>query len=92
MVRAAALRLRAHACATVDGLSPTCRASARRPIADEREKEHRMKNIMTTGLRDGRSCRHGRAPANSHDKHAHETWSAGEPGDPKKPSRTMKSR
>ena len=28
-------------------------------------------------------------PANSHDKHAHETWSAGEPGNPKKPSRTI---
>ena len=28
-------------------------------------------------------------PANSHDKHVHETWSAGEPGNPKKPSRTI---
>jgi len=29
------------------------------------------------------------APANSHDKHAHETWSAGEPGNPQTPSRTI---
>jgi uncharacterized cupredoxin-like copper-binding protein len=28
-------------------------------------------------------------PAFSHDKHVHETYSAGEPGDPKKPSRTV---
>jgi uncharacterized cupredoxin-like copper-binding protein len=28
-------------------------------------------------------------PASGHDKHAHETWSAGEPGNPKKPSRTI---
>jgi uncharacterized cupredoxin-like copper-binding protein len=28
-------------------------------------------------------------PASSHDKHAHETWSAGEPGDSKKASRTI---
>jgi hypothetical protein len=27
--------------------------------------------------------------ASSHDKHAHETYSAGEPGVPKKPSRTI---
>jgi uncharacterized cupredoxin-like copper-binding protein len=28
-------------------------------------------------------------PALSHDKHAHETYSAGEPGNPEKPSRTI---
>ncbi|WP_213289199.1 plastocyanin/azurin family copper-binding protein [Bradyrhizobium sp. sGM-13] len=28
-------------------------------------------------------------PAYGHDKHAHETYSAGEPGNPKKPSRTI---
>jgi uncharacterized cupredoxin-like copper-binding protein len=29
------------------------------------------------------------APALGHDKHAHESYSAGEPGNPKKPSRTI---
>ena len=29
------------------------------------------------------------APALAHDKHAHPTFSAGEPGDPKKPARTI---
>ncbi len=29
------------------------------------------------------------APVRSHEKHAHESFSAGEPGDPKKPSRTI---
>jgi len=28
-------------------------------------------------------------PANSHEQHAHESYAAGEPGDPKKPSRTI---
>jgi uncharacterized cupredoxin-like copper-binding protein len=28
-------------------------------------------------------------PANSHDKHAHESYAAGEPGNPKKPARTI---
>jgi uncharacterized cupredoxin-like copper-binding protein len=28
-------------------------------------------------------------PASSHEKHAHESYAAGEPGDPKKPSRTI---
>ena len=28
-------------------------------------------------------------PANSHEQHAHESYSAGEPGNPKKPSRTI---
>jgi uncharacterized cupredoxin-like copper-binding protein len=31
----------------------------------------------------------GSTPAFSHDKHVHQTYSAGEPGDPKKPSRTV---
>jgi uncharacterized cupredoxin-like copper-binding protein len=31
----------------------------------------------------------GSTPALSHDKHVHQTFSAGEPGDPKKPSRTV---
>jgi len=29
------------------------------------------------------------APSRSHDRHAHESFSAGEPGDPNKPSRTI---
>jgi uncharacterized cupredoxin-like copper-binding protein len=29
------------------------------------------------------------APAQSHEQHAHESYSAGEPGNPKKPSRTI---
>lgn len=29
------------------------------------------------------------APATGHEQHSHETYSAGEPGDPKKPSRTV---
>jgi uncharacterized cupredoxin-like copper-binding protein len=29
------------------------------------------------------------APALGHDQHAHESWSAGEPGNPKNPSRTI---
>ena len=64
-----------------------CRASPR-PIADEPEKEHRMKNIITAGLAMA-ALSAWPAPANSHDKHAHETWSAGEPGNPKMPSRTI---
>ena len=47
-----------------------------------------MKTIMTTGsvlialaLQPG--------PASSHEQHAHESYAAGEPGNPKKPSRTI---
>jgi uncharacterized cupredoxin-like copper-binding protein len=47
-----------------------------------------MKNIMTAGLAMA-ALSAWPAPATSHDKHAHETWSAGEPGNPKMPSRTI---
>src|SRR5438093_3427783 len=47
-----------------------------------------MRNIMTAGLAMA-ALSALPLPANSHDKHAHESWSAGEPGDPKKPSRTI---
>ena len=47
-----------------------------------------MKNIMTIGLAlIGVSA--WTPPAFSHDKHAHETYSAGEPGNPKNASRTV---
>ena len=38
-----------------------------------------MKNIITAGLAMA-ALSAWPAPATSHDKHAHETWSAGEPG------------
>ena len=47
-----------------------------------------MKNIMTAGFAIA-ALSAWPAPANSHDKHAHESYAAGEPGDPKKPSRTI---
>ncbi|WOH52039.1 cupredoxin domain-containing protein [Bradyrhizobium sp. sBnM-33] len=47
-----------------------------------------MKNIVMAGLAMAALCALP-APAHSHDKHAHETYSAGEPGNPKKPSRTI---
>jgi uncharacterized cupredoxin-like copper-binding protein len=47
-----------------------------------------MKNIIMAGLAMAALCTLP-APAHSHDKHAHETYSAGEPGNPKKPSRTI---
>ena len=47
-----------------------------------------MKTIMTTG-----SALIALvllpSPASSHEQHAHESYSAGEPGNPKKPSRTI---
>ena len=47
-----------------------------------------MKNIMTVGLALlGLSV--WPPLAFSHDQHAHQTYSAGEPGNPKKPSRTI---
>jgi uncharacterized cupredoxin-like copper-binding protein len=84
-MRTAALRLRAHARTSTDCV-PTCRASPRL-IVDERKKEHRMKNFMTAGLAIAALVTPW--PASGHDKHTHESWSAGEPGDPKKPSRTI---
>jgi len=47
-----------------------------------------MKNIMTAGLAMA-ALSAWPAPATSHDKHAHETWSAGEPGNAQTPSRTI---
>ena len=47
-----------------------------------------MKNIITAGLAMA-ALSAWSAPATSHDKHAHETWSAGEPGNRQKPSRTI---
>ena len=47
-----------------------------------------MKNIITAGLAMA-ALSAWPAPATSHDKHAHETWSAGEPGNRQKPSRTI---
>ena len=47
-----------------------------------------MKNIMTVSLV-LLAFSVLPAPANSHDKHDHKTYSAGEPGDPKKPARTI---
>jgi len=47
-----------------------------------------MKNIMTAGFAIA-ALSVWPAPANSHEKHAHESYAAGEPGDPKKPSRTI---
>ena len=47
-----------------------------------------MKNIITAGLAMA-ALSAWPAPATSHDKHAHETWSAGEPGNPQMPSRTI---
>ena len=44
-----------------------------------------MKNIATIAL----VLTALATPAFSHDKHAHETYSAGEPGNPQKPSRTI---
>ena len=47
-----------------------------------------MKNITTTTLAFTALVTLA-WPANSHDKHAHESYSAGEPGNPKMPSRTI---
>jgi uncharacterized cupredoxin-like copper-binding protein len=47
-----------------------------------------MKNIITAGLAMA-ALSAWPAPTTSHDKHAHETWSAGEPGNPQTPSRTI---
>jgi uncharacterized cupredoxin-like copper-binding protein len=66
------------------------RRAARRDgaLRDNTRGRTEMKNITTIalaliGLLTGPTL------AFSHDKHAHETYSAGEPGDPKKPSRTV---
>lgn len=48
-----------------------------------------MKNIMTVGLA-AAALSVLPLPANSHDNHSHPTYSAGEPGNPKKPSRTIR--
>ena len=47
-----------------------------------------MKNITTTALALVALATLP-LPANSHEQHAHESYSAGEPGNPKKPSRTI---
>lgn len=47
-----------------------------------------MKNIMTAGLA-LIAVSAWTSPAFSHDKHAHQSYSAGEPGNPKKASRTV---
>jgi uncharacterized cupredoxin-like copper-binding protein len=63
------------------------RAIAQR-IRKKHEKEHRMKTIVTILLAltalSGLPLR-----AHSHEQHAHQSYAAGEPGDPKKPSRTI---
>lgn len=48
--------------------------------------ETMMKTATTLGLA---LAALSAAPALAHDKHAHPTFSAGEPGDPKKPARTI---
>jgi uncharacterized cupredoxin-like copper-binding protein len=46
-----------------------------------------MKKITTIGIA---LIALAAAPATGHEQHSHETYSAGEPGDAKKPSRTIK--
>lgn len=47
-----------------------------------------MKNIMTAGLAIA-FLSASPLPARSHDKHTHQTYAAGEPGDPQNPARTI---
>ncbi|MEY9182486.1 putative cupredoxin-like copper-binding protein [Bradyrhizobium sp. USDA 326] len=50
------------------------------------QPETRMKTTIRLGLA---LAALSTAPALAHDKHGHATFSAGEPGDPKKPARTI---
>jgi uncharacterized cupredoxin-like copper-binding protein len=56
--------------------------------SNQQQEEHPMKKITTTALALTALVTLS-WPANSHDKHAHESYSAGEPGNPKQPSRTI---
>jgi uncharacterized cupredoxin-like copper-binding protein len=77
---------RAHGPPQDHGFSLARRASRRRFAG--REERTEMKNIMTVGVA-LISLSAWPLPAFSHDKHTHQTYSAGEPGDPKKSSRTI---
>jgi len=56
--------------------------------SNQQQKENQMKKMMRAGVVMAALVTLP-WPANSHDKHAHENWSAGEPGNPKQPSRTI---
>jgi uncharacterized cupredoxin-like copper-binding protein len=56
--------------------------------SNQQQKEHQMKKMKMAGLAMAALVTLP-WPANSHDKHAHESYAAGEPGNPKQPSRTI---
>jgi uncharacterized cupredoxin-like copper-binding protein len=65
------------------------RTALRRRFADKGKGRPEMKSIMTVGLALIGLSAWPLPAAFSHDKHAHQTYSAGEPGNPKQPSRTI---